>query len=78
MLNLYILKTCPYCLKVLDYLKKRGLKYDTFDINIPQNLDALLEFGGKNQVPFLFDPENDVKLYESDDIIDYLSKYSEP
>ena len=30
------------------------------------------KIGGKSQVPFLYDKENKIKMYESDDIIEYL------
>ncbi len=33
---------------------------------------ALLEKGGKQQVPFLVDEENNTSMYESSDIIDYM------
>jgi len=36
------------------------------------NLDELLVLGEKNQVPFLVDTEKNAKMYESDDIIQYL------
>ena len=34
--------------------------------------DELATVGGKRQEPFLVDEENDVKMYESDAIIDYF------
>ena len=33
---------------------------------------ALEDAGGKMVVPYLVDPNRDVAMYESDDIIDYL------
>ena len=32
----------------------------------------LLKLGGKAQVPFLDDFENNISMYESDDIIEYV------
>jgi glutathione S-transferase len=34
--------------------------------------DELKNLGGKIQVPFLVDPEKNIKMYESDDIISYI------
>ena len=33
---------------------------------------ALIEKGGKQQVPYLVDTEKEVAMYESDDIMDFL------
>ena len=35
-------------------------------------LTELHELGGKDQTPFLVDPEQGVSMYDSNDIIDYL------
>lgn len=72
MLDLYILETCPYSQKVMKFMKENGIEYDKHDVSEPENYEELLEIGEKSQVPFLFDEDNDIKLYESDDIIDYL------
>lgn len=75
MINLYILPTCPYCKKVIDYLKTTNLNYNLFDINEEKNLDVLMKMGGKRQVPFLFDNEKNITMYESSDIIEFLKTY---
>lgn len=72
MLNIFILPTCPYCKKVIDYLKTTKLKYNLLDINETYYLDELIQLGGKRQVPFLFDNDKNVMMYESDDIIEFL------
>lgn len=74
MLDLYILETCPYCQNVMDYLKENGIDYNKHDVTKPENYELLLELGGKGQVPFLIDKDNNVKLYESDEIIDYIKE----
>lgn len=71
MFELYILETCPYSRKVMDYFDENGIEYTKHDVSKQENHDELIELGGKNQVPFLYDPENDISLYESDDIIEY-------
>ena len=70
--ELYILETCPYCRKVIDFMKERNIEHKTFDIANPENLETLMELGGVRQVPFLYDKDNEVAMYESCDIIDYV------
>lgn len=72
MLDLYILETCPYSVKVMEYFDKHGVKYNKKDITDTENLNLLMKIGGERQVPFLDDKENNVSMYESDDIIDYV------
>lgn len=77
MIYLYVLDSCPYSRKVMDFMKKNNIKYKKRDVNDSQNLDMLIELGGEQQVPFLVDEERDMKMYESDDIIEYVSKIKE-
>ena len=35
-------------------------------------IEKLVSLGGKDQVPFLNDTDNEVLMYESSDIIDYI------
>ncbi len=72
MIDLYISETCPYCRKVTDYLEDAEIPYHKFDISNSDNRLRLLALGGKEQVPFLFNEDTNFKLYESDDIINYL------
>ena len=72
MINIFMLPTCPYCKKVIDYLESTKLKYELLDINNQQNYDMMIQLGGKRQVPFLFDNEKNITMYESKDIIEYL------
>lgn len=72
MINLFILNSCPYCQKVIDFLKTTDIDFNLLDINEQQNYDEMMKLGGKRQVPFLFDNENNVVMYESADIIEYL------
>lgn len=73
MIELYILQTCPYCHKVMDFMDKESIRYEKKDIAIPANREMLLKLGGQEQVPFLYDEDYQVSLYESDDIIKYLT-----
>lgn len=72
MFDLYISETCPYCRKVIDFLEENNIKYNKKNVIEPENLNMLLKLGGKAQVPFLDDFENNISMYESDDIIEYL------
>ena len=72
MLDLYILESCPYCQKVIDFLDKKGQKYNKINIINKNSENALIRIGGKRQVPFLIDSERNIQMYESDDIIEYL------
>ena len=74
MLELYVMESCPYCKKVMSFLEENNVSYSKMDISNRENYDALLNLGGMEQVPFLNDTENNVKMYESDDIIKYVSK----
>ena len=68
MLDLYILETCPFCRKVMDIFDESNIEYNKKNILEKENLDELIKLGGKQQVPFLVDNDNDKFMYESDDI----------
>ncbi len=70
MLELYVMDTCPYCRKVMNYLEEQNIKYEKKEIGNSENHRKLLEIGGIDQVPFMVDKNN--KMYESDDIINYI------
>lgn len=74
MLELFILESCPYCQKVIRFFDENDIKYKKMDITNALNHELLMDLGGDNQVPFLYDKDRDVKMYESDDIIDYAKK----
>lgn len=52
MLDLYILETCPYSRKVIDYFEDNDIKYNKKDITKAENLEKLIQLGGERQVPF--------------------------
>lgn len=72
MLDLYILETCPYCKKVMNYMKENEIKFHKFDTINNDNALKLLSIGGKDQVPFLYNEDTDEKIYDSEKIIEYL------
>lgn len=71
--ELYYKPTCPFCIKVLDYMKGKGIEIPLHDISAEAGArEHLIEVGGKAQVPCLFiDGE---AMYESGDIIAYLDE----
>lgn len=74
-LELFIKQSCPYCQKVLHFMKSRHIEVPLRDIvEEPGARDELIAVGGKGQVPCLF--IDGKPLYESDDIIAYLRKPS--
>lgn len=77
MLDLFVLDTCPYCRKVMDFMKENNIAYNKFDTSDSDNTLRLLTIGGIDQVPFLYNPQTNDKLYESDKIIEYLKDYKQ-
>lgn len=64
---------CPFCLKVIHYLKENEISIPLKDTSsFPEFREELLKKGGKTQVPCLF--IGDIAKYESDDIIDWLKE----
>lgn len=75
-LNLFYTNYCPYSRKVLNYLYKIHKKVPLTDVqNNPQAKEYLRVKGGKMQVPCLF--INGQPLYESDEIINWLSQHQD-
>lgn len=72
MIELFILEQCPYCKKVMAYMDENGIKYKKIDISDKASEDALIQLGGKRQVPFMVDKDRNVQMYESNDIIEYV------
>ena len=72
MLELFILETCPYCQKVMNFLEKENIDYMKIDISNKESEESLIKIGGKRQVPFLVDTDRNIQMYESNDIIEYL------
>lgn len=71
-LELYFMPTCPYCRKVMKFMDSQGITMPMHDITADRkDRENLERVGGKVQVPCLF--IDGKPLYESDDIIAYLS-----
>jgi glutathione S-transferase len=75
MLELYDFEACPYCRKVREVLCELDLDYLVHPVAHGSARRAELKhLGGKVQVPYLVDPNTHTRLYESDDIVDYLNE----
>lgn len=75
MIELYQIEHCPYCKKVRNRLDELGVSYVSHSRNNPETEKRLIGLGGKRQVPMLVDPNHDLMLYESDDIVAHLDKH---
>ena len=67
------MESSPYCRKVREALTELDVAY--ICKNAPRGSRAreqLLKEGNKMMVPFLIDPNHGVKMYESDQIAQYL------
>jgi glutaredoxin 3 len=69
-LVLYVKFTCPFCIKVLNFIEESSIDIPLVDVTKDNNREQLIELGGKAMVPCLFIEGK--PLYESDDIITYL------
>lgn len=69
--TLYYRDTCPYCQKVLRFMRANDIQTDMADTTQPGVRDRLIEIGGMGQVPCLV--IDGKALYESDDIVAYLA-----
>jgi glutaredoxin len=73
-LELYYMPTCPYCRKVLSFMRANDINLPLHDITTDASAERqLVDVGGKRQVPCLFIKGE--ALYESDDIIEYLGEH---
>ena len=76
MLELYQKESCPYCAKVRRAFEELGVDYVIKPMpDGSGRRGELLKLGGKEQVPFLHDTARDVKMYESEDIIQYVTEH---
>lgn len=75
MLELYQKESCPYCYRVRLFFEEIGVDYciKPMPDGSPRRSE-LRDLGGKEQVPFLVDTDKNVKMYESEDIINYVQE----
>lgn len=71
-LKLYALEGCPYCARVKKVISEKNIDVEVLDIDVPENLDALIKIGGDETVPMLtIDGE---PMYGTDKIIEWLNE----
>ncbi|HLD82006.1 MAG TPA: glutathione S-transferase N-terminal domain-containing protein [Patescibacteria group bacterium] len=76
MIQIFTKQGCPYCAKVLEKAEELGIEIENIDAPPgSENRKKLVELGGKEQVPFLYIPERELRMYESDDIVVYLEEH---
>ena len=75
-LALYDFEACPYCRKVREAFSILDLDADVYPCpqGGPRFREDVRTRGGKAQFPYLIDPNTGVAMYESDDIIRYLTR----
>lgn len=76
-IDLYIYTRCPWCSKVIKFLKDNNWldHVNIIDAGISQNLAELKSLNkNKTQCPCLVDKSAQVVMLESSDIIEYLRK----
>lgn len=72
--SLYYSPWCPFCVRVLNALKRMNVDVELRDTGDRKHLSALREGGGKTQVPCLLIEKKGKKewMYESNDIVQFL------
>ena len=70
-LELFMKPTCPYCVKVMNFMSENNITIPLRDIVADESAaETLMAIGGKRQVPCLL--IDGKPLYESGDIIEWL------
>jgi glutathione S-transferase len=65
-----------FCRKVLEAARSQSVTLQLKDVSLEEGYKAeIIALGGKYQVPFLVDGKRDEKLFESDDIISYITEH---
>ncbi|KAK4396528.1 hypothetical protein Sango_1489400 [Sesamum angolense] len=79
-IEIYEFESCPFCRKVREIVSVLDLEvlYYPCPRNGPNFRPKVSQMGGKQQFPYMVDPNTGVSMYESDDIIKYLvDKYGD-
>src|SRR6266436_4494166 len=76
-LELYEFESCPFCRKAREALSILDLDALVYPCpkNGPRFRPDVVRRGGKALFPYLVDPNRDVAMYESDDIIRHLFEF---
>lgn len=73
-LQLYEFEACPFCRRVREALTELDLSAEVYPCpkGSLKHRAIVRRYGGKEQFPYLMDPNTGVSLYESGDIVKYL------
>ncbi len=75
MLILYTKNKCSYCEKVKKAFLEKSVVYEERNIENEDFLKEVQGYGART-MPYFVDTGANVKMGESDDIIDYVSEYA--
>ncbi|CAM8942649.1 unnamed protein product [Rhodiola kirilowii] len=79
-LQLYEFEACPFCRRVREALTELDLSVEVYPCpkGSKRHRATVQRMGGKEQFPFLVDPNTGISMYESGDIVKYLfTQYGE-
>lgn len=80
-LSLYHYQSCPFCARTRNTIEQLSSDVELRDIQLDsKHREDLMSNGGKTQVPCLLieeEGQQNVWLYESEDIIRFLADHSE-
>ncbi|CAA6660216.1 unnamed protein product [Spirodela intermedia] len=73
-LQLYEFEACPFCRRVREAMTELDLSVEVYPCpkGSVRHRQMVQKLGGKEQFPFLFDPNSGTSMYESGDIVKYL------
>jgi len=76
-LKLFEFESCPFCRRVREALTDLDLSVEVYPCpkDAQFNRQKVLSLGGKEQFPFLVDENQEVQIYESEEIVRHLYKY---
>eukprot|EP00210_Caulerpa_lentillifera_P003396 g3240.t1 len=76
-LKLFEFESCPFCRRVREALTDLDLTVEIYPCpkDAQRNRQTVLNLGGKEQFPFLIDTNQDLQLYESEQIVKHLYKH---
>ncbi|KAI4388855.1 hypothetical protein MLD38_001147 [Melastoma candidum] len=73
-LQLFEFEACPFCRRVREALTELDLSVEVYPCpkGSIRHREIVKRLGGKEQFPFLVDPNSGISMYESGDIVKYL------
>lgn len=75
-LQLFEFEACPFCRRVREALTELDVSVEVYPCpkGSVRHREIVRKLGGKEQFPFLVDPNTGTSMYESDEIVKYLFK----